>query len=31
LPPGAVLLEKPFRAEELLRRIRSTLDEGSQA
>jgi len=25
-----VLLEKPFRAEELLHRIRRTLDEGSQ-
>jgi two-component system cell cycle sensor histidine kinase/response regulator CckA len=30
LPPGAVLLEKPFRAEELLHRIRKTLDEGSK-
>ena len=30
LPPGAVLLEKPFRAEELLHRIRKILDEGSQ-
>jgi CheY-like chemotaxis protein len=30
LPPGAVLLEKPFRAEELLHRIRSVLDEGPQ-
>ena len=29
LPPGAELLEKPFRAEELLRRIRKTLDEAS--
>ncbi len=30
LPPGAVLLEKPFRAEELLRRVRRALDEDSQ-
>ena len=30
LPPGAVLLEKPFRAEELLHRVRTTLDEGSK-
>jgi FixJ family two-component response regulator len=30
LPPGAVLLEKPFRAEDLLRRIRKTLDESSE-
>lgn len=30
LPPGAVLLEKPFRAEELLHRVRKALDEGSQ-
>lgn len=29
LPPGAELLEKPFRAEELLRRVRKVLDEGS--
>jgi DNA-binding NtrC family response regulator len=29
LPPGAELLEKPFRAEELLRRVRRALDEGS--
>jgi len=29
LPPGAVLLEKPFRAEELLHRVRQTLDEVS--
>ncbi len=28
LPPGAELLEKPFRAEELLRRVRKVLDEG---
>jgi PAS domain S-box-containing protein len=27
LPPGAELLEKPFRAEELLHRLRRTLDE----
>jgi PAS domain S-box-containing protein len=27
LPPDAVLLEKPFRAEELLRQVRKTLDE----
>jgi CheY-like chemotaxis protein/anti-sigma regulatory factor (Ser/Thr protein kinase) len=27
LPPGAVLLEKPFRADELLHRIRRALDE----
>jgi len=27
LPPGAVLLEKPFRAEDLLRRIRKALDD----
>jgi FixJ family two-component response regulator len=31
LPPGAVLLEKPLRAEELLRRIRSALDEDPQS
>jgi two-component system, cell cycle sensor histidine kinase and response regulator CckA len=30
LPPGAVLLEKPFRAEDLLHRIRRVLDEDSQ-
>ena len=27
LPPGAEVLDKPFRAEELLRRIREKLDE----
>jgi PAS domain S-box-containing protein len=31
LPPGAVLLEKPFRAEDLLHRIRKALDEDPQA
>jgi PAS domain S-box-containing protein len=29
LPPGAELLEKPFRAEDLLRRVRKVLDEGT--
>ena len=27
LPPGAELLEKPFRAEDLLRRVRKVLDQ----
>jgi two-component system, cell cycle sensor histidine kinase and response regulator CckA len=31
LPAGAELLEKPFRAEELLRRVRKALDEGREA
>jgi two-component system cell cycle sensor histidine kinase/response regulator CckA len=30
LPPGAVLLEKPFRAEELLHRVRKTLDDSAE-
>jgi PAS domain S-box-containing protein len=30
LPTGAVLLEKPFRAEDLLHRVRKTLDEGAE-
>jgi DNA-binding response OmpR family regulator len=29
LPPGAEVLGKPFRTEELLTRIRTKLDEGS--
>jgi len=31
LPPGAVLLEKPFRGEDLLHRIRKALDDDPQA
>jgi len=31
LPPGAVLLEKPFRAEDLLHRIRKALDDDPEA
>jgi CheY-like chemotaxis protein len=31
LPAGAELPEKPFRAEELLRRVRKALDEGREA
>jgi PAS domain S-box-containing protein len=30
LPPGAELLEKPFRAEELLRQVRKRLDEDGE-
>ena len=31
LPSGAVLLEKPFRADDLLRRVREALDDDPQA
>lgn len=31
LPPGAVLLEKPFRAENLLHRVRKALDDAPEA